>query len=55
VELGSLINSDARSVLIYQSGIEETQQIDGAEKLSGEGPVAGFTLNLNPLWQGLRF
>jgi len=55
VELGWLIDPDARSVLIYRNGLDEAQQINGADKLSGEGPVAGFTLNLKPIWQGLRF
>jgi Uma2 family endonuclease len=55
VELGWLINPDAQSVLIYRSGVHEAQQVDGAKKLSGEGPVAGFSLDLKPVWQGLRF
>jgi Uma2 family endonuclease len=55
VALGWLIDPDAQSVLIYRSDKDDAQRISGAEKLSGETPVAGFTFHLRPVWQGLRF
>ena len=52
VLLGWLIHPDHREVKIYTpTGVETRTDID---KLRGTGPVKGFTLDLRPIWQGLR-
>ncbi len=52
VALGWLIHPDHREVKIYTAGDVETRT--GLDKLRGTGPVKGFTLDLRPIWQGLR-
>ena len=52
VELGWLIHPDKREVKIYTAS--EVRTVRNAEKLSGTGPVKGFTLDLRPIWKGLR-
>lgn len=54
VQLGWLIHPDKQMVLIYREGIEEPEIFQGAE-LAGDGPVLGFTLHLQPIWEGLGF
>lgn len=53
VELGWLIDGDARTVMIYRSG-QAPETRTGIGELEGEGPVAGFVLALEPLWAGLE-
>jgi Uma2 family endonuclease len=52
VELGWLIDGDARTVYIYRAGktVEKRSKIS---KLAGDGPVAGFVLKLDEIWAGL--
>ena len=53
VELGWLIHPDKREVMIYtQAGV---RILTAPEALHGEGAVAGFTLDLQPIWEGLDF
>lgn len=52
VELGWLIHSDTQTVYIYRAG-KEAEQVTGITKLAGEGPVAGFELDLTDIWAGL--
>jgi Uma2 family endonuclease len=52
VALAWLINGDTRTVTIYRPNQPpETQQ--DVLSVSGEGPVAGFTLDLADIWAGL--
>jgi len=46
VQLGWLIDPIKRSVEIYRPG-REPETLDNPASVSGEGPVAGFTLDLN--------
>jgi Uma2 family endonuclease len=50
--LGWLIDPDARMVEIYRPGFEAETR-GGATSLEGEGPVAGFVLDLLPVWDPL--
>jgi len=51
-QLGWLIDPQTRSVEVHRSGREPELQ-EGIEFVAGEGPVAGFTLNLRPVWEPL--
>jgi Uma2 family endonuclease len=53
VELGWLIRPDKRTVYIYRAGQKSAEQRTGITKLMGEGPVAGFVLDLKVIWAGL--
>ena len=56
VELGWLIHGDKRTVYIYRAG-QEPEARTGILQLSGEGPIAGFELDLTRIWDtppGLR-
>ena len=53
VELGWLIHGDEETVYIYRPGQSEPEQRTGVSKLSGDGPVAGFELDLTEIWEGL--
>ena len=48
-QLGWLIDPEARSVTVYRADatVETLSQIDS---VAGEGPVAGFVLDLNSIW-----
>ena len=49
VELGWLIHPDKREVMIYtQAGV---RVLNAPEVLRGEGPVEGFELDLQPIWE----
>ena len=52
VALGWLVHPDHREVKIYTAADVETRT--GLDKVRGTGPVKGFTLDLRPIWQGLR-
>ena len=52
VELGWLIDGDRQCVHVYRQG-SEPEQLRGISQLEGEGPVAGFTLDLTEIWEGL--
>lgn len=53
VELGWLIDADRKTVYIYRAGQPEPEKRTGIKKLKGEGPVAGFELDLTDIWAGL--
>ncbi len=53
VELGWLIDGDAQCVYIYSAGKNEPERRTGIATLAGEGPVAGFALDLTDIWAGL--
>jgi Uma2 family endonuclease len=51
-QLGWLIDAETRTVEIYRRGIEPETLVN-LESLAGEGPVAGFVLDLLPVWDPL--
>lgn len=51
-QLAWLIDADARTVEIYRPGFEAETR-GGAASVAGEGPVAGFVLDLLPVWDPL--
>ncbi len=53
VELAWLIEADKQTVYIYRAGQESPEKVKGVERLAGEGPVKGFALELNDIWEGL--
>jgi Uma2 family endonuclease len=52
VQLAWLIDGDAETVYIYRQG-HPPKTRRHLKVLAGEGPVAGFVLNLAPIWEGL--
>ena len=53
VELAWLIHADERTVYVYRAGQPEPDKRTGILKLAGEGPIAGFKLDLKDIWAGL--
>jgi Uma2 family endonuclease len=51
-ELAWLLDPDHRTAYIYRANREPEMLID-PERLIGEGPVAGFVLELAGIWAGL--
>ena len=52
VELAWLIDGDAETVYVYRKG-RPAKTRRHIQQLAGEGPVAGFVLNLASIWRGL--
>jgi Uma2 family endonuclease len=52
VQLGWLIDGDARTVYVYRKG-KQMRSRRGITELAGEGPIQGFVLDLKSIWQGL--
>ncbi len=48
-KLGWLIDADRRTVYIYRPG-REPEKITGVDRVTGDGPVAGFKLDLRDIW-----
>lgn len=48
-ELGWLIDPLERTVWVYRPG-QEPELLTGVERIAGQGPVAGFELDLRPLF-----
>jgi len=53
IELGWLIDADARTVYVYRAGQPGAEALKDIAKIAGEGPVAGFELDLADTWAGL--
>jgi Uma2 family endonuclease len=53
VDLAWLIDGDARTIDIYRAGQQGAETRTGILSLAGEGPVAGFELDLTEIWEGL--
>lgn len=53
VHLGWLIDGDRETVYIYRKGRAEPEKLTGIRMLKGEGPIAGFQLDLLKIWAGL--
>jgi Uma2 family endonuclease len=51
-QLGWLIDPDRRSVAIYRPNAEVEMRTD-IDSIAGEGPVAGFVLDLSFVWNPL--
>ncbi|MBV8843197.1 MAG: Uma2 family endonuclease [Bryobacterales bacterium] len=51
-KLGWLIDGDHRAVFVYRSG-RAPKALRDLDELAGEGPVQGFILPLQRIWQGL--
>ena len=52
VQLGWLLDADNRTAYIYRPGCA-TETVLEPERLAGEGPVAGFVLELESIWASL--
>lgn len=52
VQVGWLLDPDHRTVYIYRPNAEP-EIITNAERVTGEGPMTGFTLDLQDIWAGL--
>src|SRR6266853_1407724 len=52
VELGWLIDGDARCVYVFRQG-SEVRVLAGIDRIAGEGPLTGFVLELGEIWEGL--
>jgi len=52
-QLGWLIDPDIRTIEIYRPGLEAETRA-GASSIAGEGPVAGFVLDLGPVWDPMQ-
>jgi len=53
VEVGWLIYPDERTIYIYRAGQAEPEKLEDVPVVSGEGPIAGFDLDLTRIWAGL--
>ena len=51
-QLGWLIDADKRTVYIFRPN-QEPEQLIAPDTITGEGPVAGFQLELNDIFAGL--
>ena len=51
-QLGWLIDPETRSVTIFRAA-REMETLTGVESIAGEGPVAGFILELGAIWNPL--
>ncbi len=52
-ELAWLIHGDEKTVYVYRAGQKGAGTRTGILKIAGEGPVAGFELDLADIWAGL--
>lgn len=53
VELAWLIHGDEQTIYIYRASNTEPEKRTGITKLTGEGSVGGFELDLADIWAGL--
>ena len=51
-KLGWLIDPETRSIAIFRAD-REMETLTGVESIAGEGPVAGFVLELGAIWNPL--
>jgi Uma2 family endonuclease len=51
-QLGWMIDPDARAVEVYRPD-RKPELLTGVDSVSGEGPVAGFVLDLTRVWNPL--
>jgi Uma2 family endonuclease len=53
VQLSWLIDGDNQTVYIYRAEQSDPEKRTAVPNLAGEGPVAGFELDLSDIWAGL--
>ena len=53
VALGWLIDAGKQTIYIYRAGREWPEKMQGIERLAGDGPIEGFVLELEDVWEGL--
>jgi Uma2 family endonuclease len=53
VEVAWLIYPDTRTVYVYRAGQSEPEKLEAVSLVRGEGPIAGFDLDLTEIWAGL--
>jgi Uma2 family endonuclease len=53
VQLSWLIDGDKQTVYIYRAARSDAEKRAGISKLAGEGPLAGFELDLTEIWARL--
>ncbi len=51
-QLGWLIDADHRTIHVYRPGASPEELVN-VDSIAGEGPVAGFVLELVKIWEGL--
>ena len=51
--LAWLIVPETRSVEIYRAN-GSVEEVNGTSEIRGEGPVEGFVMKLNRIWQGIQ-
>jgi Uma2 family endonuclease len=51
-QLGWLIHAAKRTVYVYRPGMPPEELVN-LQSIAGEGPVAGFVLELGTIWEGL--
>ena len=51
-QFGWLIDADRRTIHVYRPG-REPEELANLDHIDGEGPVEGFRLELNDIWEGL--
>lgn len=54
VDLGWLIDPDQQTVWIYRA-LDEAPEVFQGDRLTADGPIAGFVIDLQPIWKGLDF
>lgn len=54
VQVAWLIDADQKRVWIYRQGSPDPETLDAPVAVVGEGPVAGFQLQTESIWKGLR-
>ena len=52
-DLAWLIHGDEKTVYVYRAGQQSAETLTGIVKIAGEGPVAGFELDLTNIWAGV--
>jgi Uma2 family endonuclease len=53
VEVGWFIYPDKRTIYIHRAGQSEPEMLEDVSVVRGEGPIAGFDLDLTDIWAGL--
>jgi Uma2 family endonuclease len=51
VQLGWLIDPEKRQARVFRADSSEPQVLDNPASLNGDGPVAGFRLDLQDIWE----
>lgn len=51
VQLGWLIDPEKRQARVFREDSSEPQVLDNPASLNGDGPVAGFRLDLQDIWE----